>query len=252
MTAKRNNTPGELTPTSPPSRSTPAAARAAFLDKVRAGGAATPSLSTATPAAVGGVRRPRLVFGMDATGSREATWASAKRITDRMFEVIPGALDIALAVHGGNRLHTFSAFGSEVEIFRAMASRVRCESGETRLCELMRCTLGAGGVRVMSYIGDAFEEDEGEALALADRMRLRGIKVIMLADHADPETLRVFEEIANRTGGALLDFRGSQSRLMGEVLKGVAQLAIGGQAMLAGGTSAGARLLLSHLKKTEG
>lgn len=186
---------------------------------------------------------------MDAIGSREATWASARRLTDRMFEVIPGALDIALAVHGGDRLHTFSDFGNEVKVFRAMASRVRCESGMTRLCELMQRTLDAGGVRVMSYIGDSFEEDEDEALALADRMRLRGIKAVMLVDDADPETLEVFAQIASRTGGALLDFRASQSQLMGEVLEGVAQLAIGGQAILAASSSIGARLLLSHMQE---
>jgi len=221
-------------------------ARSAMLDKIRAARPAKPLAgSRAAPLAE---RRPRLVFGVDATASREPAWDSARRITDRMFDAIPGALDVALAVHGGNSVHTFTEFSADVDQFRAKAAAVRCQAGETQLCELMQRTLDAGGVRVMSYIGDAFEESAELALAMADRFKLRGIKVVILADDANEDTLAVFREIAGRTGGALLDFRAGELELMGEVLDAVATLAIGGRKLLAAKHTPGARLLLSGIK----
>lgn len=224
---------------------TTTAARSSALDKIRSARPAKPQAGTA--AAPPPARRPRLVFGVDATASREAMWESAQRITDRMFDAIPGALDVALAVHGGSEVHTWTEFSADATRFRALAAAVRCQAGRTQLCELMQRTLDAGGVRVMSYIGDAFEEDASEAFALADRFKLRGIKVVVLADQADEPTLRVFRELADRTGGALLDFRSGELDLMGEVLGAVAALAIGGRKLLAERRTAGARLLLSHL-----
>lgn len=226
---------------------TTTAARSTTLDKIRAARPAKPQAGTA--AAPTQARRPRLVFGVDATASREAMWESAQRITDRMFDAIPGALDVALAVHGGSEVHTWTEFSADMERFRAQAAAVRCQAGHTRLCELMQRTLDAGGVKVMSYIGDAFEEDASEAFALADRFKLRGIKVVVLADQADAPTLRVFRELAERTGGAVLDFRSGELDLMGEVLGAVAALAIGGRKLLAERRTAGARLLLCHLSE---
>ena len=220
-------------------------ARSVALDKIRAARPARPQAGTA--AAPPPARRPRLVFAIDGTASREATWESAQRITDRMFDAIPGALDVALAVHGADQVHTFTEFSSDVARFRAQAAAVRCQAGHTRLCELMQRTLDAGGVKVMSYIGDAFEEDALEAFALADRCKLRGLKLVILADQADEPTLRVFRALADRTGGALLDFRSGELDLMGEVLGAVAALAIGGRALLESKRTAGARLLLCHL-----
>ena len=220
-------------------------ARSKALDKIRA---ARPAKAVAgTRSAPLAERRPRLVFGVDATASREPTWATAQRITDRMFDAIPGALDVALGVHGGGQVHTFTEFSTDVEQFRARAASVRCEAGTTQLCELMQRTLDAGGVRVMTYIGDTFEEDDEIAIGLADRFRLRGTKAIILADDADEASLAVFREIAERTGGAVLDFRSGELELMGEVLSAVATLAIGGRKLLAARTSPGAQLLLARI-----
>lgn len=220
--------------------------RSAVLDKIRAARPAKPQAgSREAPLSE---RRPRLVFGVDATASREATWSSAQRITDRMFDAIPGALDVALAVHGGGHLHTFTEFSADVDQFRARAAAVRCESGSTQLCELMQRTLDAGGVRVMSYIGDTFEESSEAAFALADRFKLRGIKAVILADDVDEATMFVFQEIAERTGGAVLDFRAGDIGLMGDVLDAVAALAVGGKKLLALKATRGARLLLEHIR----
>src|SRR5436189_116280 len=56
------------------------------------------------PMEVGGTSRPRLVFAVDATASREPAWAAARQVTDALVKALPGELDIALAVHGGSRV----------------------------------------------------------------------------------------------------------------------------------------------------
>ena len=45
----------------------------------------------------------RLVFAVDATASRSAAWEAAKELTDALFQALPGTLDVALAVHGGEQ-----------------------------------------------------------------------------------------------------------------------------------------------------
>lgn len=251
--ANRRGTPGGDAPRKGPSDALAtiggaglSAKRSDLLAKLRS---ATPTKPL--PGRVGGGlldRRPRLVFAVDATASRSATWASAQTITDRMFDAIPGALDVALEVHGGGNVHTFTGFSADLHEFRKRASRVRCTSGHTRLVDLMQRTLDAGGVRVMSYIGDAFEESADEAFELADRFKHFGIKAVILADQADVSTMLIFEEIARRTGGAVLDFRSGDLDLMGEVLAGVAALAVGGRGMLESNSSKGSQLLLGCLK----
>src|SRR6516162_7400182 len=81
--------------------------------------------------------RARLVFAVDATASRSAAWEAAKQLTDILFEAIPGKLDVALAVHGGGRVHTFTAFTDDAGRLRDMAMGIRCRSGDTRLIDIL-------------------------------------------------------------------------------------------------------------------
>ncbi len=54
------------------------------------------------PADIGTPSRPRLVFAVDATASREPAWAAARQVTDVLVKALPGELDVAVAVHGGS------------------------------------------------------------------------------------------------------------------------------------------------------
>lgn len=102
--------------------------------------------------------RPRLVFGFDATASREPAWATARQVTDALVRALPGALDVALAVHGGSRLHTFTEFTANPATLRDRAAAIRCRAGSTQMLPILSRALGAAGVRVVTYIGDVFEE----------------------------------------------------------------------------------------------
>jgi hypothetical protein len=195
-----------------------------------------PVAGTAQPDAGAPASRPpaRLVFAVDATASRKTAWNTARRLTDTLIGTLPGELDVSLAVHGGNRLHTFTNFGTSAHKLRKIAAGVRCEVGATKLLDILTRVLECEGVRVVVYIGDTFEESEDTARRLADALGARGIRIIILHDVAGEYGGRhVFDDMAQRTGGAVIEFDPLAVRRLRELLAAVAVLAVGGPSLLA-------------------
>jgi hypothetical protein len=200
------------------------------------------------PAAWSG--RPRLVFGFDATASREPAWAVARQVTDSLVRALPGALDVALAVHGGSRLHTFTDFTSDPNRLRDTAAGIVCRAGSTRLLPILQRSLASPGVRVVVYIGDVFEESPGLGRKLADEMGRHGMRLIVLHDTADWMARRdaeLFLDLARRTGGCVLPFDASAPARLREILEAAAAYAVGGVDLLRQRGDAGALMLLRHL-----
>jgi hypothetical protein len=198
--------------------------------------------------------RPRLVFGFDATASREPAWTMARTVTDALVRALPGELDVALAVHGGGLLHTFTAFTADANTLRDRAAGIRCIAGQTRLLAILARSLREPGLRVVAYIGDVFEESLSRGRKLADEMGARGIKLIVLHDTSDRAARRdaeVFLDLARRTGGCVLPFDlGAPDRLR-DILTAAAVYAVGGEALLREKHQElpGAVLLLEHLRR---
>jgi hypothetical protein len=204
------------------------------------------------PAETGPSRRPRLVFAVDATASREPAWAAARKVTDALVKALPGELDVALAVHGGSRVHTFTGFTNDPATLRDRAAGVTCEAGITRLLPILSASLKQSSVRVIVYIGDVFEESIPQGRHLADSLGLRGTKLIVLHDTADPSARRdaeVFWDLAKRTGGCVLPFDASASGRLRDILSAVAVYAVGGEKLLRERRDdlPGAVALLEHL-----
>jgi hypothetical protein len=196
--------------------------------------------------------RPRLVFGFDATASREPAWDAARQVTDALVRALPGELDVALAVHGGSRLHTFTEFTANPAALRDRAAAIRCLAGFTQMLPILSRSLSAPGVRVVTYIGDVFEESPQRGRKLADEMGRRGIRLIVLHDLADWNARRdaeVFLDLARRTGGCVLPFDANAPGRLRELLAAVAVYAVGGKALLEQkrATLPGAATLLQHL-----
>lgn len=192
-------------------------------------GHAEPPADTGTPP------RPRLIFAVDATASREPAWAAARQVTDALVKALPGELDVALAVHGGSRVHTFTAFTNEANTLRDRAAGVSCQAGMTRLLPILSVSLKHPAVRVVVYIGDVFEENVIKGRLLADSMGAQGTKLIVLHDTADPGSRRdaeVFWDIAKRTGGCVLPFDANAPGRLRDLLSAVAVYAVGGEKLL--------------------
>ena len=98
-----------------------------------------PQLPAITPT------RPRLIFGFDATASREPAWVTARTVTDALVKALPGELDVALAVHGGSMLHTFTEFTADPNKLRDRAAGIVCLAGMTRLLPILSRALANPG-----------------------------------------------------------------------------------------------------------
>jgi len=133
--------------------------------------------------------RPRLVFGFDATASREPAWATARQATDALVRALPGQLDVALAVHGGSRLHTVTAFTADSNTLRDRAAGITCMAGSTRMLPILSRALTWPGVRVVTYIGDVFEESPARGRKHAVEVGGRGMPLLVLHD-LEPWTAR--------------------------------------------------------------
>lgn len=221
---------------------------ATLLDRLRAliAGPQEPVPDPSTPA------RPRLVFGFDATASREPAWAMARKVTDALVKTLPGELDVALAVHGGSRLHTFTKFTNDGRTLRDLAASISCEAGQTRLLPILSGSLARPGVRVVTYIGDVYEESLTRGRAVADELGRRGIKLFVFHDVSDWAARRdaeVFLDLARRTGGCVLPFDASAPGRLHDLLAAVAVFAVGGAALLQErrGNLPGAVVLLGSL-----
>lgn len=218
-----------------------------LLDRLRAW--LTPRPAATPPAPT----RPRLIFGVDATASREPAWATARQVTDALFTALPGELDIALAVHGGSFLHTFTDFTANPATLRDRAAAITCRSGRTQLLPILSRALSNPGVRVVLYIGDVFEESPARARRLADALGAQGTKLIVLHDTTDWDARRdaeLFADLARRTGGCVLPFDATAVQRLRDLLAAVATYAVGGTDLLEQkrGDLPAAALLLQHLK----
>lgn len=236
-----------LVPDPDPEPEEAAPKRVSLLDHLRALlPFATPQLPAVTPT------RPRLIFGFDATASREPAWATARTVTDALVKALPGELDVALAVHGGSMLHTFTEFTADPTTLRDRAAGIRCIAGTTRLLPILSRALSNPGVRVVVYTGDVFEELPMRGRKLADAMGLKGIKLFVLHDTSDWNAKRdaeVFLDLARRTGGCVLPFDANAPARLRELLAAVAVYAVGGEELLTAKQSElpGATMLLEYL-----
>jgi hypothetical protein len=200
--------------------------------------------------------RPRLIFAVDATASREPAWETARQVTDALFRVLPGELEVALAVHGGSLLHTFTPFTANAGALRDRAAGIACITGRTQLLPILERALSNPGVRVVTYIGDVFEESPARGRKLADALGARGIRLIVLHDTVDWLARRdaeLFQDLARRTGGCVVPFDANAPQRLRELLAAVAVYAVGGEALLEAkrGELPAATLLLGHLKRNE-
>lgn len=202
-----------------------------------------------------GASRPRLLFAIDATASRQPTWDLACELQAAMFEAGAkvGDLSIQLAYYRGlGELH-LSDWQSDARALAQQMSEVHCAAGRTQIARLLRAVLGqqsSASARALVFIGDAVEENADVLKELAGQCRLHTLPLFIFQEGDDPGTAACFKAMARISGGAWESFDQASARRLGELLGAVARYAAGGRAALEHHGSQADRQLLTQLTQS--
>lgn len=198
----------------------------AFLQKVA---------STRSPKAPG--KRGRLIFGMDATASRQPMWDRAAAIQGQMFSETTalGGLELQLAYYRGFGEFKASNWLVDGEKLLKLMTTVFCLAGETQIEKLLAHAIRETRnekVNALVFIGDCVEEDVDKLGALAGQLGLLGLPVFMFQEGDDPVATFAFGQIAKLSGGACCRFDASSAHVLRDLLSAVAVFAAGGRPAL--------------------
>jgi hypothetical protein len=187
--------------------------------------------------APGSGNRGRLIFALDATMSRQATWDLAQSLQGRMFEAAAGVggLDVQLVYFRGMGECRASKFVSGGQGLGALMSGISVRGGTTQLRKVLvhaRDEAKAGKVAALVFVGDAMEEGIDEVLQVAGELALAGVKAFLFQEGGDPTARRAFQEIARLTGGAYGAFDAGAAARLEALLRAAAAYAAGGRAAL--------------------
>jgi hypothetical protein len=211
---------------------------AAFLDRARA-------LRVSGEGAGGG----RLIFGLDATMSRQPTWDLAASLQGDMFDAAAavGGLEAQLVYFRGRGETKASAWTRDAARLAAMMRRIRCEGGLTQIGRVLGHAAGearARPVAALVLVGDSMEEDFATLAERAGELRLLGVKAFCFHEGADAAAGEAFREIARITGGAYAPFNAGAAAELRALLGAAAAYAAGGlKALEARGDGAALRML---------
>jgi len=196
--------------------------------------------------------RGRLIFALDATASREATWDRACQLQGEMFEATAalGGLDVKLMYYRGfDECKASRWLGAPAELHRAMRS-VSCVGGETQIGRVLAHAVAESRrakVNALVFVGDAMEEPVDKLCKSAGELGLLGVPAFVFHEGRDAGAARAFRQIARLSGGAYCPFDAGSAQQLRQLLGAVAAFAAGGRPALAdyGKRVGGAALLLA-------
>jgi len=198
----------------------------AFLQKV-----------AATPVRKASSEKGRLIFAMDATASRQATWDWASHIQSEMFMETAslGGLVIQLAYYRGFGEFEATAWTSDSSVLLREITSVYCLAGETQISKVLTNTIKEtkkNRVDALVFVGDCLEEDIDRLGKLAGELGLLGVPAFMFHEGEDKVAAYGFQQIAKLTNGACCSFDAQSAQTLKELLKAVAVYAAGGRKAL--------------------
>ena len=194
----------------------------AFLKKV----AQTPLVKTSG-------KKGRLIFAMDATASREATWDHACQLQGEMFSETAalGGLDIQLCYYRGYGEFDVSPWcSSSPELLRRMTS-VSCLGGHTQIEKVIRHAIAETRkekINAVVFVGDCLEESIDDLSRYAGELALLGVPMFIFQEGYDPVAMMGFRQLAKLTGGAYCSFDSGSAQQLKQLLSAVAVYAAGG------------------------
>ncbi len=133
----------------------------------------------------------RLIFGLDATMSRQPTWDLACQLQAEMFEAAAatGGLAIQLVYYRGLGECRASPWMDDARKLGTMMARIDCQGGRTQIRRVLRHAAREAGeapVSALVFVGDAMEETLDQLCAEAGPLALRGVPDLHVPGRAGP------------------------------------------------------------------
>lgn len=208
---------------------------------------------------VGQLARPnagedgRLLFGMDATMSRQPTWDLAVSLQAGMFEAIPkdAHLQVQLIYFRGLGECRASKWVVDAKALARLMSTIACQGGQTQIGRIFnhaRDEHGKRRINAVVYVGDAIEEDVDALCAKAGELGLMGLPIFVFQEGHDSRVEAAFREFARLSKGAYARFDSGAPQQLADLLKAVAAYASGGRSQLKLQSSGAARALLTQIE----
>ena len=175
----------------------------------------------------------RLIFSVDATASRQATWDVASQLQTEMFFSTQtlSRLNVQLCYFRGfGEFFSSNWQGNPEEIARIM-SGIHCEAGITQLERLLRHAIKENEkqkIKCVVYIGDAMEENIDVLAQLAGQLGLLNVPLFMFHERGDPVARQAFMDMSRLSEGAYSQFDSASAEQLKDLLKAVAIYAAGG------------------------
>jgi hypothetical protein len=197
--------------------------------------------------------RGRLIFGLDATASRQPTWDMACQLQAEMFReaTAVGSLELQLVFYRGLGECRGSRWISNPEQLAKTMSQIVCRAGETQIGRVLsHASKETKLLRVSAlvFVGDAVEENPDGLAPGAGELGRLGVPAFMFQEGSSREVEREFREIARLTHGAYCRFDPGAARQLAELLRAVAAYAAGGMTALAARQDNSAIKLLGQLR----
>jgi hypothetical protein len=178
--------------------------------------------------------RGRLMFAVDATASREATWAIARDQQAKMFrEAAPiGQLDVQLVFYRSDECRHTKWVSSGEQLAVSM-NKINCVGGMTQIGRVLEHALRENekaAIQALVFIGDALEESLDELAAMAGKLGTLGVPIFLFQEGRDPAVRKAFRLLALKSGGAYFEFNPDTTRAVEQLsdrLSAIARLAVG-------------------------
>ena len=199
----------------------------------------------AIPKAGASGTRGRVIFAMDATASREASWDQASNLQAEMFQetAAKGGLEVQLAYFRGFGEFNVSNWTNEPQDLLSIMTAVSCRAGETQIKKVLLHTLAETkkhSVDALIFIGDSMEEDIDRLGAVSGELGLLGVPAFIFQEGNNSIAEFAFRQISKLTNGAYCRLDVNSAQTLRQLLRAVANYAVGG------------RLLLEDMAKKEG
>jgi hypothetical protein len=178
--------------------------------------------------------RGRLMFALDATGSRAPTWKIARDLQAKMFrESAPvGHLDVQLVYYRGSECCASKWVSSGEQLTQSM-NKIDCVGGSTQIARVLKHALREtekAPVQALVFIGDAMEESLDELTALASKLGEVETPIYIFQEGRDAAVRNAFRLLALASGGGFFEFNPDTEQAVEQLsdrLNAIARLAVG-------------------------